>query len=97
MVGHHGLGLLGVVAPVHGTVVGELSRVGLRNPGVVGGPEDVGWTGGLMGDRGDPGHGGPSREQLHQVGLGEALVQCSLGQSGGHRRYRSHAALMAWK
>ena len=94
MIGYHGLGLLGVVAPVHGAVVGELSRIGLRNPGIVGGPEDVGGTGGLMRYCSDPWHGGPSREQLHQVGLGEPLVQGSLGQAGGHRRYRGHAALM---
>ena len=29
MVGDHGLGLLGVVAGVHGAVVGELGRVAL--------------------------------------------------------------------
>ena len=110
MVGDHGLGLLGVVAAVHGPVVGELPRVaggprdgrGLeRARGVVGGSEEVGRAGWLVvrDGAGHPCHGGTSeatREQLHQVGTGstELGIEGRL-EAAAHRGDRPAWSLLA--
>ena len=93
MVGDHGLGLLGVVAAVHGPVVGELCRVG-RSPrglerarSVVAGSEEVGRAGGLVvgGGAGHSCHAGTAaREQLHQVRTTELRIKRRL-EVAAHR------------
>ena len=106
MVGDHGLGLLGVVAAVHGPVVGELGRVGwtprsprgLERPrGVVGCSEDVGRTGrGVVGGRGGhPCHGGAAAgEQLHQVRTTELGLEWRLEVAAHRGGYRPHRRLL---
>ena len=106
MVSDHGLCLFGVVAAVHGPVVGELCRVswsprpprGLERPrrAVVGCPEEVGWTAGLVGDRWSHScHGGAAaREQLHQVRTTELGLERRL-EVGAHRGGdRPHCSLL---
>ena len=104
MVSDHGLGLFGVVAAVHGPVVGELCRVcwSPRSPrGLettrrgVGGSEEIGGTAGLVRDGwSHPCHGGAAREEFHQVGASTELGLEWRLQAGGHRGYRTHRSLL---
>ena len=111
MVSDHGLGLFGVVAGVHGPVVGELRRVCGPPPGnpralqwprrAVGGSEEVCRAPGLLRHgRGHPCHGGGTAtgEELHQVGAAELRIEGgALEAGGGHRGYWAHRGLLGWK